>query len=104
MKYEIVIPSYKRQETIQNKTLKFLEGHGIDPKLIKIFINDQEPDEYSKYKDALSSNDYAKNIEIVKGVPTLGLQRNYIERHYPEGTNLMMFDDDIEQVLTKSGD
>jgi len=104
MKYQIVIPSYKRHDTIQNKTLKFLEGHGIDPSLIKIFVNDEDPDEYDNYKSALSTNEYAKDIEIVKGVATLGLQRNFIERYYAEGTNLMMFDDDIEQVLTKLDD
>jgi hypothetical protein len=103
MKYKIVIPSYKRHDTIQGKTLKFLEGHGIDPKLIRIFVNDEDPNEYNKYEEALSTNEYAKGIEIVKGVATLGLQRNFIERYYPEGTNLMMFDDDIEQVLAKSG-
>jgi len=104
MKYQIVIPSYKRHDTIQHKTLRFLESHGIDPSLIKIFVNDEDPDEYNNYKSALSNNEYAKDIEIVKGVATLGLQRNFIERYYPEGTNLMMFDDDIEQVLTKSED
>ena len=104
MKYQIAIPSYKRCDTIQKKTLSLLESYGIDPILIKIFVNDEEPDEYDKYKQALATNDYAKDIEIVRGVPTIGMQRNFIERYYPEGTNLMMFDDDIDEVQIKSED
>lgn len=102
MKYEIAIPSYKRSDTIQIKTLSLLASYNIDPSLIKIFVNDKEPDEYNKYKQALSTNDYAKDIEIVKGVPTIGMQRNFIESYYPEGTNLMMFDDDLDGVYIKN--
>lgn len=104
MDYQIAIPSYKREKTIIDKTLNVLFRYNIDPKKIKVFVNDEEPDEYEKYKKALSKWDYVKDIEIVKGVPTIGKQRNFIEKYYPEGTNLMMFDDDIEQVQKKLGD
>ena len=100
MNYSIAIPSYHRSTTIQEKTLKVLEPYDIDPKRIKIFINDNEP-EYDIYTEALASNAYAKDIEVVRGVPTIGHQRNFIEKWYPEGTNLMMFDDDIEEVQVK---
>lgn len=101
MDYCIAIPSYHREKTVQNKTLKVLESYNIDPAKIKIFVNDQEEGEYDRYAIALKDNPYAKDIEIVRGVPTIGAQRNFIERWYPEGTKLMMFDDDIEEVQVK---
>lgn len=101
MNYSIAIPSYHREHTVQKKTLKVLESYSIDPANIKIFVNDVEEGEYDRYANALKENPYAKDIEIIRGVPTIGAQRNFIERWYPEGTRLMMFDDDIEEVQVK---
>ena len=101
MEYSIAIPSYHREHTIQNKTLKVLESYNIDPAKITIFVNDQDEGEYDRYANALKENPYAKDIQIIRGVPTIGRQRNFIERWYPEGTRLMMFDDDIEEVQVK---
>jgi len=94
--YEIAIPSYKRPETIKKKTLKVLESYNIDPSRITIFVADES--EYEAYKFSLKDTPYQN---IVVGVPTIGAQRNFIERWYPEGTKLMMFDDDIEEVQKK---
>lgn len=94
--YEIAIPSYKRPETIKKKTLKVLESYNIDPKRITIFVADET--EYESYQYSLMHTPY-KNVVI--GVPTIGAQRNFIERYYPEGTKLMMFDDDIEEIQVK---
>jgi hypothetical protein len=94
--YSIAIPSYKRSETIKRKTLSVLEKHKINPELITIFVADGE--EYSEYKKSLYNTPYNK---IVIGVPTIGAQRNFIEKYYPENTKLMMFDDDVEDVQVK---
>ena len=48
MDYQIAIPSYKRERTIIDKTLNVLFRYNIDPKKIKVFVNDEEPDEYEK--------------------------------------------------------
>lgn len=96
MNYEIAIPSYKRHETIKKKTLKVLSDHHIDPERITIFVADE--DEFAKYKKSLENTPYQN---IVVGVPTIGAQRNFIERYYSENTKLMMFDDDIEEVQRK---
>lgn len=94
--YKIAIPSYKRPETIKKKTLKVLESYNIDPSRITIFVADES--EYEAYKFSLKDTAYQN---IVVGVPTIGAQRNFIERWYPEGTRLMMFDDDVEEVQKK---
>lgn len=96
MNYEIAIPSYKRPETIKKKTLKVLESYNIDPKRITIFVANEE--ELEAYTKSLAGTPYQK---LVVGVPTIGAQRNFIERYYPEGTRLMMFDDDVEEVQKK---
>lgn len=94
--YKIAIPSYKRPETIKKKTLRVLEGHNIPSERITVFVANSE--EFDIYSKSLENTPYNN---IVVGVPTIGAQRNFIERWYPEGTKLMMFDDDIEEVQRK---
>lgn len=96
MDYQIAIPSYKRPETIKKKTLRVLESYNIDPSRITIFVADE--DELVKYKESLKDTPYQK---LVVGVHTIGAQRNFIEKYYPEGTKLVMFDDDVEEVQKK---
>lgn len=92
--YKIAVPSYKRSRTIQDKTFKVFEKYNVPPERVTVFVADQT--EYETYAEALKDNSYGKNIIV--GVPTIGAQRNFIEKYYPEGTYLMMFDDDIEEV------
>jgi len=97
--YSIAIPSYRRPETIKKKTLRVLESYGIDPNKITIFV--ANTDEHESYRRSLIDTPYSN---IVIGVPTIGSQRNFIERYYPEGTRLMMFDDDVEAIQVKAGE
>lgn len=48
MVYFIAIPSYQRSRVLIYKTLNFLERNSIDPKLIYIFIVEEEKDFYSR--------------------------------------------------------
>ena len=95
MDYQIAIPSYKRPETIKNKTLKLLMDHNIDKNKIIIFVADN--DEEKIYKQSLG-NEY----KIVVGVHTIGNQRNFIERYYNDNTRVVMFDDDLDGVFVKN--
>ena len=97
MDYKIAIPSYKRYDTIKIKTLNLLRKYKIDFKKINVFVADAK--EKDLYDASLQGIIDSKNIII--GVPTIGKQRNFIEKYYKEGTCLMMFDDDIEKVLIK---
>ena len=96
--YKIAVPSYKRAKTIQQKTFKVFEHHKIDPSVVSVFVANTE--EEGIYRDALKDHPYGQNIIV--GVPTIGAQRNFIEQYYPEGTNLMMFDDDVQEVQRKN--
>jgi hypothetical protein len=99
MDYCIAIPSYKRPETIKKKTLRVLESYNIDSSRITIFVADE--DEYKTYVESLSKDPYANKCKVIVGVHTIGAQRNFIENWYPEGTKLVMFDDDVEEVQKK---
>ena len=100
IEYQIAIPSYKRSETVKEKTLKVMEQYNIPPERVTIFV--ANTDEESVYKESLKDHKYGSNIVV--GVPTIGAQRNFMEKWYPEGTYLMMFDDDIEEVQRKCGE
>lgn len=96
--YKIVIPSYKRAETLKTKTLSVLEGYGIPASNIDIWVADDN--EYEVYTQSYKGTPYENNIRI--GVPTIGAQRNHIEKSYDEGTYLVMFDDDLEGIYRKN--
>ena len=91
--YQIAIPSYNRPEQLGYKTLALLEKHNINKDLITIFVNDDEQVElYSKIEGYKIIPSYQKGI---------GKNRTWIRNYYPNGTNLIFLDDDIENVLEK---
>ena len=94
MDYKIAIPSYKSPETIKNKTLKLLNSYNIEKNKITIFVANEKEEKI--YTESLGTE-----YKIVVGVPTIGKQRNFIEKYYKKGTKLMMFDDDIDAVMRK---
>lgn len=92
MNYKIAIPSYKRSDIIQEKTLNYLKECGIPSNIIDVFVANQE--EYENYKK-ISPQTYNK---LIIGQETLHKQRNYIRQYYPDGTHILNLDDDIEQL------
>ena len=91
--YQIAIPSYNRPEQLSYKTLALLEKHNINKDLITIFVNDDEQLElYNKIEGYKIIPSYQKGI---------GKNRTWIRNYYPNGTNLIFLDDDIENVLEK---
>ena len=70
MDYIIAIPTYKRYETLKEKTLRLLNQENFDKKRIYIFFaNDDEKNKYNL------SNEYPNQIIGVLG---LTYQRNFI--------------------------
>lgn len=96
MSYHVIIPTYKRSQTLIKKTLNTLLN--TDIKLLTnlhIFVADEE--ELSVYSKELPAA-IVPSIKIGKrGIPN---QRNYIQKYFPVGTRLFMIDDDISKIVT----
>jgi hypothetical protein len=95
----IVIPSYKREETVQSKTLATLEKYNIPPSRINIFVADKEQE--AIYKKAVPKSAYNK---LVVGVPGLAEVRNYVFDYYPKGKKIVMMDDDVTDFVERTKD
>ena len=54
--YVICIPSYKRNEVCNERTLKTLHENKIDPKKIYVYVADKE--DYKLYEETLDKNNY----------------------------------------------
>jgi len=93
--YVVAIPSYKRPNTLRNKTLHILKEYSIDPKRIYIFVANK--DQKKVYEETLPKNSYK---ELVIGVPGIKNIRNFMARYFPEGQYIFYIDDDISAVYT----
>lgn len=91
--YRIAIPSYKRNETLKNKTLKILAEGGIDPSKIDVFVADDSEKEL--YEKTLVGGTYSKIVVGQKGMRAI---RNFIQDYYPEGQMIVNLDDDVEAI------
>lgn len=92
MDYIIAIPTYKRYETLREKTLRLLNQENFDKKRIYIFFaNDDEKNKYNL------SNEYPNQIIGVLG---LTYQRNFIVNYFSEGQKILWLDDDLTEINT----
>lgn len=90
----IAIPSYKRAETLKEKTLATLNHYKINPALIHVFVANKE--EYNTYKATLDPKTYG-HLHIA--IPGMAAVRNYITRFFPKGKAIFNMDDDIRGFL-----
>lgn len=91
--YVIAIPSYKRAETLRDKTLKLLQSQKIPANKIYIFVGNQE--EYETYKKVLPK--YYNRIVV--GIVGMGNIRNFITDYFGNGQYIFNMDDDIIDLL-----
>ncbi len=92
--YVIAIPSYKRAQTLQEKTLKTLQEYNIEPSKIYIFVANSEEEDI--YRKTLPPKSYNKIIVAVKGVKEV---RNFITNYFPIGQKIVGIDDDVKGFL-----
>ena len=90
--YVIAIPSYKRSMILLYKTLNFLERNSIDPKLIHIFIVEEDLDDYKQIPKYLYN-------DLIVGVKGVVKQREFIDNYFDEGTCIVSMDDDIQDII-----
>ena len=92
MNVQVAIPSYRRSDILANYTYPLITDHGIKPEDITIFVDDE--------RDAqLYGNLFPRKNIIVTGTKGVGNCHNFIQIHYPRGTNVMFLDDDIKKVV-----
>lgn len=92
--YIVVIPSYKRPDGIQEKTLATLQRYHISPSKIYIFVANKEEEEI--YRSSLDPKSYHK---LVVGVKGLSQVRNFIADYFPIGKKIVYFDDDVKGFI-----
>jgi len=91
--YIICIPTYKRAEICKKRTLNTLQQNNIDPKIIYVYVADQE--EYDIYKNTLDITSYN---ELIIGVKGLVSQRQFICNSWENNKYIVSLDDDIESI------
>ena len=92
--YLVAIASYKRPETLKNKTMNLLEKNNIDPKKIHIFVANNR--EKKDYENTLDKNSYNKIIVGKKGIKNI---RNFMPKYFKEGQKIFYIDDDIYKLF-----
>lgn len=93
----VVIPSYKRAETLRDKTLTVLKHYKIPSNKIHVFVANKE--EEVIYRKTLEAGTYGK---LIVGKPGLAKVRNFISDYFPVGKKLVNMDDDITGFLEYS--
>ena len=78
--YVVCIPSYKRAETCNEKTLKMLKNNKISASKIYVYVANDE--EYKEYLKVLDKKLYNKLIVGIKGLVP---QRQFIMEQWKEG-------------------
>lgn len=91
--YRVAIPSYKRAETLKNKTLRVLEESNVPTDKIDIFVANEEEREI--YERTLKKGTYSK---IIVGIVGMRAIRNFIQDYYNEGDYIVNLDDDIMDI------
>ena len=93
----IAIPSYKRAETLRDKTLTVLQHYRIPVEKIHVFVATKA--EYDTYKATLKPGSYG-HMHIAE--PGMAAVRNFITRHFPVGKAIFNMDDDIRGFIEYS--
>ena len=90
----IAIPSYKRAETLRDKTLAMLAQYKIPATKIHVFVATKE--EEAIYTATLKPGSYG---HIHVAIPGMAAVRNYITSYFPIGSHIFNMDDDIRGFL-----
>jgi hypothetical protein len=91
--YVVCIPSYKRSQICNEKTLKTLKKMNIPSNKIYVYLaNKEEEVEYEKILDKTLYN------KLVVGIKGLVPQRQFIMEQWPEGKHIVFFDDDVASI------
>lgn len=96
--WKVVVPSYNRVDGFKKKTLATLQYHKIPPSKIYLFVANEE--QKKLYETGLEPGSVGHIIVGEKGLPQV---RNFIFEHFPVGTPLVSFDDDVRGFVRLDG-
>jgi len=94
--YKVAVPTYDRVETCKDKTLNMLKRQKVPAACITLFVANKA--EERKYVAGIPRSLYGN---IVVGRLGLLSQLEFIRRYYPEGTHLVIMNDDIVSIFSK---
>jgi hypothetical protein len=97
--YVVAIPTYNRQDVLENKTLKTLIDGGVSKNRIYLFVANKE--QYKLYEEIIPKNMYK---EIIIGKKGIANQRNFISNYFDEGQYIISMDDDVEEFQMLKGE
>jgi len=91
---KIVIPTYKRPSVLRDKSLALLWRLGFDKSDVVILLSEGDPSEYEKIYP---------NFHIIKVKANTAAEKfNAAHRVYPKGTRVLLFEDDIDDIVQKN--
>jgi hypothetical protein len=99
MDWKVVVPSYNRVDGFKNKTLKTLQYHKVPASKIYLFVANEE--QKKLYEEGLEPGSVGHIIVGIKGLVPV---RNFIFEHFPKGTPLVSFDDDVRGFVRLEGE
>jgi hypothetical protein len=92
MDYVIAIPTYKRSDVLQSKTLSLFKG------LPNVYVFVANKEEYDTYQTAIDPTYYK---EMIVGVVGLINQRQFIIDYFPKDTFILYADDDLTAMYRR---
>lgn len=95
MDYKIAIPSYKRTGILESRTMAFLKKCNVELNRIHIFVSNSI--EGFDYRIAFPD---CHIIIPEVDIETITEKFNYIHNFFPEGTKVVVFEDDIKELVS----
>lgn len=92
MDYVIAIPTYRRSDILQSKTLSLFKG------LPNVYVFVANKEEYDTYQKAVDPSYYK---EMIVGVEKLIPQRQFIVDYFPKDTFILFADDDLVSMVRR---
>jgi hypothetical protein len=92
MDYVIAIPTYRRSDSLQSKTLSLFKG------LPNVYVFVANEEEYNTYRAAIDPTYYK---EMIVGVVGLIPQRQFIIDYFPKDTFILYADDDLVAMVRR---